>query len=164
MYQQPPTSSLSDALENFLKVTRRHISTAAFSRSNFHCWKHFYTHFLHISCKPNVRSVQPVLQAEELSPGVSKTVRLCIAKVTQEIYFKKISILSDNTWYSMHQYSLKKALCVCGFEFCCVHFQGLFLKVHLTRGGLKFKLHIKSLDLFFETTTVQLCTAKNVPE
>lgn len=46
--------------------------------------------------KPNLRSVQCVLQAEELSPGFSKTVRLCIAKVTQETYFKNILFLSDN--------------------------------------------------------------------
>uniref|UniRef100_H3DPD9 Regulator of microtubule dynamics protein 3 n=1 Tax=Tetraodon nigroviridis TaxID=99883 RepID=H3DPD9_TETNG len=42
VYQQPPTSSLSDALENFLK-------------------------------------------AEELNPGVSKTVRLCIAKCHKDL-------------------------------------------------------------------------------
>lgn len=112
LYESPPSTTLHDALENFLKVdthTHKHtsISSCSISWWGFHVQseKRASRFFFMLLVNMTLCLVNP--QAEELSPGFSKTVRLYIAKVTQTERHSAFPSLSR------HQ-------CVVLEAYCCV--------------------------------------------
>ncbi|CAG13016.1 unnamed protein product, partial [Tetraodon nigroviridis] len=101
VYQQPPTSSLSDALENFLKAEElnpgvsKTVRLCIAKNESMHS-KLKSSSILkgHVERSLTLRDDDPMCfyllgrwcyEAEELNPGVSKTVRLCIAKCHKDL-------------------------------------------------------------------------------